>query len=100
MTYEEDVALVLGAMGTTPPRVLTWNDGWKDQIDANLIVERVIPWAEREKRLVPVIEGRDLLFDCLWCDYATGTELGCVVQKATMPEAVITALANALRSTT
>lgn len=106
MSYTEDTAYVLESMGyvdsrpdwpVDKPRWWTSHVGLQAvlTIDANFVVERVIPWA--------IAQGFE--FEIAW----SAEELQVIVRRAdgemvgvsevpTMPEAVMAAIAAALRS--
>lgn len=108
MSYDDDVALVLGAMGLSLKyEGAWWYEGLDSttfsRIDANFIVERVIPWASLEgqgitlaPRYAPNVTG----WRCFWSLAADSMEHRHFAEAPTMPEAVMAAIAQALRSTT
>lgn len=106
MSYQEDVALVLEAMGARlighywmkfgGPRgdgsaVLEW---MHSAIDANFIVERVIPWAAAQDIKLTLRYWKSYWL-CLWRLPRNRSDAEFAPD---MPEAVMAALAAALRA--
>lgn len=106
--YRDAQATVLTAMGWVDPfadsRVIehgwVWDrpDGRRIEastLDANWCFGVFVPWCEAHG-MVPTIEIRDGLADCVWSDYATGTQRGGTVKAPTIEEAMIRAAAQAV----
>lgn len=99
MSYQDDVALVLEAMGMiagvlteTGERCWIVPDGPVIDIDANFIVERVIPWAVRKVEYPLTVTFFDDCIEAYWFDDTDPS------RATTMHEAVMAAIAAALRA--
>ena len=103
MSYTEDTKTVLEAMkydyteGPDSPEAWLGLDGWR--VDANFVVERVIPWAA-EKGIDIRIDGpvSSSSKPSWWARAATKDRGTFRADLPTMPEAVMAAIAAALRS--
>lgn len=100
MSYQEDVALVLEAMGQWLEPSPGAPGTQVGLIDANFIVEQVIPWA-----LTQGLSRIDVGYQGQWyasCDpdrfNGSERDKGWQCTGNTMPEAVMAALAAALRA--
>jgi len=104
VSYQDDVALVLEAMGMiagtlteTGERCWIVPDGPVIDIDANFIVERVIPEFRNRDIFVAIAGPCDEAVE--WAAFTyNGPEHSKRVHAPAMPEAVMAALAAALRA--